>query len=84
MKSKIYLEQILYDIKCISDLFLHGTIESGNEKLNDLYNKSLSEMLNLQHDIYTLMSNKNMYKSTNVASSKIEKTLNKFNENLEI
>ena len=38
MDNKTMLEGILWDLKCLSDLFMHGTIESADNKVvHDIY-----------------------------------------------
>ena len=77
MDNKTMLEGILWDLKCLADLFLHGTIESGTKNVHQAFEDALTETLTLQNDLYTLMSNENMYKVENVAEtqSKYEPSL---------
>lgn len=84
MDNKTMLEGILWDLKCLSDLFVHGTIESADNKVvRDNFLDSLNSVLEMQENLYTLMSEENMYKVTSVSETKIKNTREKFNENLE-
>lgn len=84
MDNKTMLEGILWDLKCLSDLFVHGTIESADNKVvRDTFLDSLNSVLEMQENLYTLMSEENMYKVTSVSETKIKNTREKFNENLE-
>ena len=84
MDNKTMLEGILWDLKCLSDLFVHGTIESADNKIvRDTFLDSLNSVLEMQENLYTLMSEEDMYKVTTVSETKIKNTREKFNENLE-
>ncbi len=83
MDNKTMLEGILWDLKCLGDLFLHGSIESGTPSLHKTFKESLMEILTLQNELYTLMSEEGMYTVSNVAETKITKTKNKFEPTLE-
>lgn len=84
MDNKTMLEGILWDLKCLSDLFMHGTIESADNKVvHDTFMDSLNSVLEMQENLYTLMSEEDMYKVTTVSETKIKNTREKFNENLE-
>ncbi len=82
MDDKTILEGILWDLKVLSDLCLHGSIESGTKKVHTTFINALNEFLTMQNDLYNLMSENNMYSVTKVAESKIAKTLDKQKESL--
>ncbi len=84
MDNKTMLEGILWDLKCLSDLFVHGTIESADNKIvRDTFLDSLNSVLEMQENLYTLMSEEDMYKISSVSETKIKNTREKFSENLE-
>ncbi len=84
MDNKTMLEGILWDLKCLSDLFVHGTIESADNKIvRDTFLDSLNSVLEMQENLYTLMSEEDMYKIASVSETKIKNTREKFSENLE-
>lgn len=83
MDSKTMLEGILWDLKTLGDLFLHGSIESGTKNIHKTFRDALDEVLTLQNDLYTLMSDEGMYTVENVTETKISKVQNKFNSTLE-
>lgn len=83
MDNKTMLEGILWDLKVMGELTLHGTIESSTPEVNKVFQNSLIDILNLQNDLYTLMSEENMYETNTVSETKIAKTKNKFNAELE-
>ena len=63
MDNKTMLEGILWDLKVMGELTLHGTIESSTPEVNKVFQNSLIDILNLQNDLYTLMSEENMYET---------------------
>ena len=83
MDNKTMLEGILWDLKVMGELTLHGTIESSTPEINKVFQNSLIDILNLQNDLYTLMSEEKMYETSTVSETKIAKTKNKFNAELE-
>ena len=83
MDKKTMLEGILWDLKCLSDLFMHGSIESATPSLHKTFKDALNEVLTLQNELYNLMSEEGMYSVSNVAETKITKTKNKFESTLE-
>ena len=83
MDDKTMLEGILWDLKVLGDLCLHGSIESGVNEVHSCFVKALNETLELQNELFNVMNELGMYNITNVDSSKINKTLSKFNSTLE-
>ena len=83
MDNKTMLEGILWDLKALGDLFLHGSIESGTVKVHQAFKDSLNEVLNLQNELYLFMSENGMYTVSNVTEKKKKKVKNKYAENLE-
>lgn len=83
MDNKTMLEGILWDLKVMGELTLHGTIESSTPEVNKVFQNSLIDILNLQNNLYTLMSEENMYETSTVSETKIAKTKNKFKAELE-
>ena len=70
MDDKTMLEGILWDLKVLGDLCLHGSIESGVNEVHNCFVKSLNEVLDLQNELFGVMSDLGMYNMTNVEISK--------------
>ena len=83
MDDKTMLEGILWDLKVLGDLCLHGSIESGVNEVHNCFAKSLNEVLDLQNELFGVMSDLGMYNMTNVEISKINKTISKYNPTIE-
>ncbi len=82
MDNKTMLEGILWDLKALGDLFLHGTIESGTKNVHTTFKDSLNDVLAMQNELYTLMSETGMYTVSNVSQSKLDKSRCKYDEKL--
>ncbi len=82
MDDKTMLEGILFDLKVLGDLCLHGSIESCGD-VHKCFVNALDEVLVLQNDLFNVMSDVGMYNVTNVEVSKIKKAIGKFNSSLE-
>lgn len=77
MEQQLFLEELLCYEKNICDIYLHGTIESTNKKIYDVFSKNLFDSLELQHSIYKLMEELKYYDVCNVESKVLNKAKNK-------
>ena len=78
MEDKDLMENELLIIKCVCDLYLHGTIESTTQDVHTTFKDALNESLNIQNKIYNLMAEKGWYKTENVEQTKIDTVKQKF------
>ena len=83
MDNKTMLEGILWDLKVLADLFMHGSIESGTKEVHNAFVNGLNDILTMQNDLYNLMSNNGMYSPSTISESKINKTKENYNPTLE-
>ena len=72
MNDKFLMENLLYTSKVLNDLYMHGVIESSNEKMMILFNKVIGETLKMHNDIYKSMQEAGFYSISNVDKNKIE------------
>lgn len=77
MQDKDYFEGVLNGTKLLSDLLMHGAIESSNDEINKTYIKASQNILEIQHKVFKKMEEQNWYKMEYVKESAIEKVLNK-------
>ena len=70
----VILEGLLWDLKGISDLALHGAIESSFNKVNKSFRDSLVDILDLQHELFNVMRDNDMYDVCEVEEAKIATT----------
>lgn len=78
MSDKMLMEGLLWDAKVLADLCMHGTIESGTPEVHNAFLGALKEVLSMQEEIYTLMSNEGWYQGENVEQKKIDAVIQKF------
>ena len=78
MDDKTLMENLLISTKGVSDLYLHGAIESSAQKVRTAFDSSLSRTLQMQKQIYDKMSAKGWYTTCNVEQTKINRTKQKF------
>lgn len=80
MEDRMLMEGLLMDVKVMADLCLHGSIESSTEDVHKTFLVALKDVLTMQNDIYTVMSNEGWYTLCNVEETKIQKAKQKFSK----
>ena len=78
MEDRVIMDNILSVIKGDCDLLLHGTIESTTPNVHEAFKTSLNDALQVQNEIYNMMSQKGWYPSTQAEQQKIDQTKQKF------
>jgi len=79
MNDQLLLDNYLLILKSTVEVYVHGTLESSNEKVREILKKSLSETMTSQANTYDIMSKYGWYQINNVNSNIILDTLNKLN-----
>ena len=77
MNEKCLLTDILTTLKGVTDLYLHGTIESATDNVRQAFKTALVETLDLQNKTYKFMENLGYYQMQNVDMTKVTQTKNK-------
>lgn len=77
MDDKYLMENLMFGSKVINDLYMHGVIESTNEKVNNAFNKAIQDTLKMHYEIFKAMETVGFYSISNVDESKILQTKNK-------
>lgn len=83
MSDKMLMEGLLWDTKVMADLCLHGSIESATDEVHKTFLIGLKEVMTMQNDIYTTMSDQGWYKTDQVLESKLTQAKEKFSTALE-
>ena len=83
MQDKMLMEGLLWDTKVLSDLCLHGSIESATKEVHETFFGALKDILGMQHDIYKLMSDEGWYRADVVSQSKLDEAIQKFRKLVE-
>lgn len=78
MEDRDLMEKELLTIKCVCDLYLHGTIESTTAEVHEAFKCALNESLNIQNKIYNLMAEKGWYQTCTAEQTKIDTVKQKF------
>ena len=78
MEDRNLIEEQLLVIKGVSDLYMHGAVESSTAEVHSAFKDALNETLDIQNKIYNLMSEKGWYEAETVAQNKIDSTKQKF------
>ena len=83
MDDKLLMEGLLWDMKVLSDLSFHGSIEASTSGIKQEFKSALKNVLSMQEDIYNKMSDAGYYPAEQVEQSKIAETKSKFDETIE-
>ena len=81
MNDKLIMENYLLVLKSTIEVYVHGTLESSNEKIRNILKSGLSETLFHQARTYDEMTKYGWYTINNVDSTRINETLNKVQSN---
>ncbi len=79
MDNKLMLENYLLILKSSTEVFVHGTLESSNEKVRTVLKSTLGQILDSQNKCYNKMVENNWYKVNNIDKEQIDNILNKVN-----
>lgn len=78
MNDKEYMQTVLDTTKGLCDLMLHGAIESSTADVHEAFTRALNETLSIQNEVYSKMSSKGWYPSTQTEPQKISAVKEKF------
>ena len=77
MNDQTLLNNYLLILKSTVEVYVHGTLESVNQKVRDLLKQHLNEIIQMQANTYDEMTGYGWYKIENVDSKEINETLTK-------
>ncbi len=78
MNDQAIMENILLTTKGVCDLYMHGTIESATQNVQQAFDSALSDSLCMQSDVYQKMSEKGWYASQQADQQQIDQVRRKF------
>ncbi len=78
MEDRELMEKELLLMKGVSDLYLHGVLESSTAEVHNAFKEALNESLNIQNKIYNLMVERGWYKTEYAEQNKIDCAKEKF------
>lgn len=77
MNDQELMTNYLSLLKSNVEVYVHGTLESSNEKVRKIIRSGLDETLNSQERTFNEMVSSNMYEVSNIKSSEVKKVCNK-------
>ena len=78
MNDQMIMENILLTTKGACDLYMHGTIESATQNVQQAFDAALSDSLCMQGDIYQKMASKGWYPSQQADQQQIDQVRQKY------
>lgn len=78
MQDKNLMQDILMLEKGVCDLYMHGSIESSTQNINQAFKAALNESLTMQDCIYKQMESKGWYQTQQADQSQINTLKQKF------
>ena len=78
MNDQMIMENILLTTKGACDLYMHGTIESATQNVQQAFDSALSDSLCMQGDIYQKMASKGWYPSQQADQQQIDQVKQKY------
>ena len=81
MNDQNIMENLLNNTKGVCDLYMHGTIESSTQNVHQAFSTALGDSLNMQEDIYSVMSGMGWYPSQQADAQQIAQVRQKFAAN---
>ena len=78
MTDRQRMEDLLINTKSACDLYLHGTIESADERIHTAFDSALKNSLDMQSTIYQKMAQQGWYPSAQADSRQIRQVAQKF------
>ena len=78
MNDQMIMENILLTTKGACDLYMHGTIESATQNVQQAFDTALSDSLCMQGDIYQKMASKGWYPSQQADQQQIDQVKQKY------
>ena len=78
MNDQMIMQDILLTTKGACDLYMHGTIESATQNVQQAFDSALSDSLCMQGDVYQKMAQKGWYPSQQADQQQIDQVKQKY------
>ena len=78
MNDQMIMENILLTTKGVCDLYMHGTIESATQNVQQAFDSALNDSLCMQSDLYQQMADKGWYPAQQAAQPQIDQVRQKY------
>ncbi|MBR2133889.1 MAG: spore coat protein [Eubacterium sp.] len=81
-QDKNLMQDILMLEKGVCDLYMHGSIESSTQNINQAFKSALNESLCMQDTVYQQMKSKGWYQTEQAEQEKIDTLKQKFSNQM--
>ena len=81
MNDQMLLDNYLLLLKSTVEVYVHGTLESSTSDVRKLLKDCLVNIMDMQDDTYTVMTDCGWYNVENVSKGEIKQTFNKIKNN---
>lgn len=81
-QDKNLMQGILMLEKGVCDLYMHGSIESSTQNINQAFKSALNESLCMQDTVYQQMKSKGWYQTEQAEQEKIDTLKQKFSNQM--
>ena len=78
MNDQMIMENILLTTKGACDLYMHGTIESATQNVQQAFDSALNDSLCMQGDVYQQMADKGWYPAQQADQQQIDQVRQKY------
>ncbi len=78
MDDKTMMSAVLGNVKGMCDLMMHGAVEASTPNVHATFKSALNDMLIIQNQIYSKMSEKGWYPQEQAEMQKITEAKQKF------
>lgn len=78
MTDRQRMEDLLINTKSACDLYLHGTLEAGDDKIHAVFDSALKNSLDMQKTIYQKMADQGWYPSQQAEHRQIRQVAQKY------
>ena len=78
MNDELIMTNILSLLKGSCGLYMHGSIEAADPKINATFKQVLTESLTLQKEVFDAMEQKGWYMIPKEAKKNVDKVIKKF------
>ena len=79
MTNQIRFDNYLLLLKSSVEVYVHGTLESSNQKVRDLLQEALNSIIDMQEETYNEMTSEGWYNVQNISTKEINNVIKKIN-----
>lgn len=81
MNDQLLMENMLLLLKSTVEVYVHGSLESSTKSVHNVLKNGLDEIIKMQDELYTKMTECGWYVIQNVDTKTIKQTIKKLKQN---